>query len=159
RMDVVGLGEEMAHALVQSGLVKTITDLYRLTKEQLLTLDGVADKKAQNLLDGIEASKGRGLGRLLASLAIPGVGETMAPLLAQVFPSIDALLAASEDEIARVKGFGPRRAENIHRFFHSPTGAKLVAELRELGVKLTEDQKAKPAGPDLTGKTFVVTGT
>jgi DNA ligase (NAD+) len=161
RMDITGLGEEMANALVKSGLVRTITDLYRLTKDQLLTLGGVADKKAQNLLDGIQASKSRGLGRLLSALAIYGVGESMAPILAQHFPSIDKLLAASKEDLAGVPGFGPKRAESIYKFFHSPTGEKLVAELRQLGLKLTEDVKKPAAGAaaPLAGKTIVVTGT
>src|SRR5205823_2000431 len=123
---------------------------------------GVKDKKAQNLLDGIEASKSRGLGRLLGSLAIPGVGESMAPILAQAFPGIDRLLAASKEELAGVQGFGPKRAENIFNFFHSPTGEALVQDLRSLGVKLTEEVRrpAAAAGPlPLAGKTVVVTGT
>jgi DNA ligase (NAD+) len=159
RMDIAGLGEEMAGQLVKSGLVKSLTDLYRLTKEQLLTLERVGDLSAQNLLDGITASKGRGLGRLLASLAIYGVGETIAPVLAQAFPSIDKLLAASKEELAGVTGFGPKRAESIYTFFHSAGGEKLVAELRELGVKLTEDVKAPAAGGALAGLTILVTGT
>src|SRR5262249_8782980 len=150
--------EEMAKALVQSGLVRQLTDLYRLTEEQLLTLDGVAKKKAHILLTGIAASKTRGLARLLSALGINGVGEGMAPLLAQAFPTIDKLLAASKEELASVKGFGPTRAENIYTFFHSPRGEKLVAELRELGVKLTEDVKKPSAGGPLAGKTVVVTG-
>jgi DNA ligase (NAD+) len=158
-MDIAGLGEEMADALVKSGLVRTITDLYRLTKEQLLTLDRVADKSAQNLLNGIEASKARGLGRLLSALAIYGVGETIAPVLAQHYPTIDKLLAASKEDLARVPNFGPRRAESTYKFFHSPQGEKLVADLRELGVKLTEDVQERTGPAPLEGKTVVVTGT
>jgi DNA ligase (NAD+) len=159
RMDITGLGEEMADALVQSGLVKTLTDLYRLTEEQLLTLERVGRKSAQNLLKGIRDSKTRGLARLLSALAIYGVSESMAPLLAQRYPTIDLLLEASKDQLAQVEGFGPTRAESVYTFFHSPAGEKLVEELRELGVKLTEDvQPAAGPGP-LTGKTVVVTGT
>jgi DNA ligase (NAD+) len=159
RMDIAGLGKKMAEALVESGLVKSLTDLYRLTEGQLLSLERMGKKSAQNLLTGIEASKGRGLGRLLASLAIYGVGETMAPVLAQAFPSIDKLLAAKKDQLANVPGFGPTRAASLYNFFHSPTGQKLVAELRELGVKLTEDVAARAGPGPLTGKTIVVTGT
>jgi DNA ligase (NAD+) len=160
RMDIDGLGEEVAKQLVDSGLVKSVTDLYRLTKEQLLTLDKFADTKAQNLLDGIAASKGRGLSRLLPALTIYSVGGSMAELLADQFPSLDALLAASEDELSKVKGFGPKRAKSVHEFFHSPAGEKLVAELRDLGIKLTHDKKAAAAGTlVLQGKTLVVTGT
>jgi DNA ligase (NAD+) len=162
RMDIEGVGDEMANQLVESGLVKSVTDLYRLTEKQLLELERMGKKSAKNLLAGIEASKGRGLARLLAGLSIYKVGESMAEVLAEEFPSLDALLAASQDELAKTKGFGPVRAEKVYEFFHSPMGDKLVAELRDLGLKLTQDRKSAPVGltgDALTGKTFVVTGT
>ena len=160
RMDIDGLGEEVAKQLVDSGLVKSVTDLFRLTKRQLLTLEGFADTKAQNLLDGIAVSKDRGLARLIAALSIYMVGASMAEPLTETFPSLDELLAASEDQISKVKGFGPKRAKFVYEFFHSPAGEKLVAEFREIGLKLTEDKKAAPAGGLLlAGKTLVVTGT
>lgn len=158
RMDIEGLGEVMAEALIKSKLVHTVADLYKLTKKDLRTLDRVGDLSAQNLLDGIEKSKGRGLGRLLSALSIYGVSESMGALLAQAFPSIDRLIAASREDLASVKGFGPKRAESIYGFFHSPSGEKLVADLRAAGVKMTEDIKAPTIG-GLTGKTVVVTGT
>jgi DNA ligase (NAD+) len=158
RMDIEGLGEELVAQLVDTGMVKSVTDLYRLTMEQLLTLERMGKKSAQNLLDGIAASKNRGLSRLLAGLSIYMVGDSMAELLAQEFPTIDALLAAEKDQLARVQGFGPTRAESIYDFFHSTAGEKLVKELRERGVKLTEDVKPKLSSA-LTGKTVVVTGT
>lgn len=162
RMDIEGLGEEMAAQLVEAELVKTLPDLYRLQEKQLLALDKVAKKKAKNLLDGIEASKSRGLTRLLAGLSIYMVGESMAELLAEAFPSMDELLAASQEQLASIKGFGPKRAESVYQFFHSPTGEKLVQEFRELGLKLTQERKAAPTGLSsnvLAGKTLVVTGT
>jgi DNA ligase (NAD+) len=159
RMDIEGLGWALTTQLVDAGLVKSVTDLYRLTLDQLVNLERMGKKSAQNLLDGIAASKGRGLARVLAGLSIPLVGEAMAELLTREFPSIDEILAAPKERLAAVKGFGPERAESIYRFFHSPDGEQLVRELRELGVKLTEDAKPKAAGTDLTGKTFVVTGT
>lgn len=160
RMDIDGLGEKVAEQLVDSGLVKSVTELYRLTKKQLLSLEGFADLKAQNLLDGIARSKDRGLARLLAALSIYSVGESMAEVLAEAFPSLDELIAASEDQLARVKGFGPKRAKFVYDFFHSPTGEQLVREFHELGLKLTQDKKAAPnGGLVLAGKTLVVTGT
>ncbi len=159
RMDIEGLGESLTAQLVKSGLVKSVTDLYRLTLDQLLQLERMGKKSAQNLLDGIEASKGRGLARVLAALSIPLMGEAMAELLTREFPSIDAILTAPKEELAAVRGFGPERAESIFQFFHNPDGEKLVKELRELGVKLTEEPRTRPAGADLSGKTFVVTGT
>lgn len=160
RMDIDGLGGEVAIQLVDSGLVRSVTDLYRLTKEQLLTLDKFAGQRAKNLLDGIERSKGRGLARLIPALSIYSVGESMAEVLVEAFPSIDALTAATQDEIAKVKGFGPKRAKFVYDYFHSPTGEKLVQEFKELGLKLTHDRKAAPAGGlPLAGKTVVVTGS
>jgi DNA ligase (NAD+) len=161
RMDIEGLGEKLAAQLVKSGLVKSVTDLYRLTQQQLLGLERMGKLSAQNLLDGIAASKERGLARLLAGLSIYMVGDQMAELLARQYPSLDALLAASQEDLARVKSFGPERAQSVFQFFHSPAGEKLIADLRELGLKLTEDAPA-PAAPGsllLAGKTIVVTGT
>jgi DNA ligase (NAD+) len=158
RMDIEGLGEKMVAQLVQSGLVRSVTDLYRLTKEQLLELERTGELSAQNLLDGIAASKNRGLTRLLAGLSIYMVGDSMAELLTEKYPSIDALLAASKEELAGIKGFGQVRAESVYNFFHGTAGKKLVKEFRELGVKLTEDVKATASGAVLAGKTVVVTG-
>jgi DNA ligase (NAD+) len=160
-MDIEGLGEETLAQLVDNGLVWTLPDLYRLNKEVLLELERMGDRSAQNLLDGIEASKGRGLARLLTGLGIRHVGEHVAELLACDLGSLDALLAAPVDRLAQVEGIGPERAQSIHDFFHNPSGQKLIADFRALGLKLTEDPRPKPsaAGVDLGGKTFVVTGT
>ncbi len=161
-MDIEGLGDEMVNQLVDSALVRTLPDLYRLTRDQLLELERVGEKSAQNLLDGIAASKERGLTRVLIGLAIPHIGETNAELLTAEFNNIDDLMAAPLDRLSSIKGVGPVMAESVHTFFHSPGGQKVVAELRSLGVKLTEESRAKPSqvgGTDLTGKTFVVTGT
>jgi len=160
RMDIEGLGREVSIQLVDSELVKSVTDIYRLTKKQLLALEKFGDLKAQNLLDGIAASKDRGLARLLPALTIYMVGEAMAEVLVEEFPSIDLIVAAKPEELARVKGFGPKRAQFIREYFDSEAGRKVVAELKELGIKLTHDKKAAPAGGlPLAGKTIVVTGT
>lgn len=159
RMDIEGLGEELAQQLVDAELVTTVTDLYRLTEAELLPLERMGKKKAQNLLDGIAASKDRGLARLLAALSINGVGESMADALAQAYPSMDSLLAAGEEQIASVSGIGPVRAKSIFDFFHNPAGEKLVSELRELGLKLTEEVRQAPKSSGIAGKTIVVTGT
>ena len=160
RMDIDGLGEEVAKQLVDSELVTTISDLYRLTDKQLLSLDGFAKQKAKKLLQGIEASKDRGLARLLAALSIYMVGESMAELLTSQFPDIDSLMSASEEELAMVKGFGPKRAASVHAYLDSPLGSQLLADFKELGLKLSQDVVAAPAGgAPLSGKTFVVTGT
>jgi DNA ligase (NAD+) len=159
RMEIDGLGEETAIQLADSGLVKAIPDLYRLTKKQLLTLEKFADTKAQKLLDGITASKERGLARLIAALSIYMVGESMAELIAEEFGNLDAIVAAKPEEIAKVKGFGPKRAQFVREYFDSEAGKKLVAELKELGIKTTQDKKVVAGGAPLAGKTIVVTGT
>ncbi len=160
RMDIEGLGDEVAKQLVESELVRNVADLYRLTKKQLLTLEGFADQKAQNLLDGIAKSKDRGLSRLLAGLSIYSIGESMADLLTDQFASIDDLLAATEDELSGVKGFGPKRAKFVYDFLHGTDGKKLIKELRDVGLKMTQDKRAAPVGGlVLAGKTLVVTGT
>jgi DNA ligase (NAD+) len=159
RMDIEGLGDELAQQLVDAELVTTVTDLYHLTEEELLPLERMGKKKAQNLLAGIAASKDRGLARLLAALSINGVGESMADAIAQAYPRMDKLLAAKEEEIASVSGIGPVRAKSIRDFFHNPAGEKLVVELRELGIKLTEEVRQVPTTSGISGKTFVVTGT
>jgi DNA ligase (NAD+) len=159
-MDIEDLGEKVIVQLVDAGLVRSIPDVYRLTSDQLLGLERMGEKSAQNLLDRIEASKGRGLARVLTGLSIPHVGETVADLLAEEFGSIDALMNASQERLSQLKGIGPVLAESVYQYFQSPAGRKTVADLRAAGVKLTEQAKTAPKGAsDLTGKTFVVTGT
>jgi len=160
RMDIDGLGEEVAKQLVESELVRSVADLYSLAERQLLALEGFKSKKAKNLVAGIASSKGRGLARLLASLSIYGVGNSMAKPLADEFPSIEAISEASVDDLARVKGVGPKRAESVVSFFHSPAGEALVQALRNAGVNMThEGGKPAPDKQPLRGKTCVVTGT
>jgi DNA ligase (NAD+) len=161
-MDIEGLGVEIANQLVDTGMVKSIPDVYRLTLEQLVDLERMGKKSAQNLLDGLEASKQRGLARVLTGLAIQHVGVSVAELVAQAFPNIDELMNASEDRLSRVEGIGPVIAKSIASYFASPAGKKTIEELKGYGVKLTEGKKPSPAqlgGADLSGKTFVVTGT
>jgi DNA ligase (NAD+) len=160
-MDIEGLGEKIIDQLVDTGLVKAIPDLYRLDRDALLNLERMGEKSAQNLLDGIEASKGRGLAHALAGLSVEHVGESVAELLAHAFGSIDALMEASIDLLNQINGVGPIMAEDIHEHFHSTHARKIIEELVSFGVKLTETARRKPAqaSRDLAGKTFVVTGT
>jgi DNA ligase (NAD+) len=161
-MDIEGLGVEIIDRIVDHGLVRSIPDLYRLTLPQLMEVERMGQKSSQNLLDGIAASRERGLARVLTGLAIPHVGETVADLLAQEFSTIDDLINAKLEQLNQVKGIGPVLAESVYQFFQCAEGRKAVEQLRTLGVKLTEDARSKPAdvgGADLTGKTFVVTGT
>jgi DNA ligase (NAD+) len=160
RMEIDGLGREVAKQLVEAGLVKSVADLYKLEKKQLLALEKFGDKKATQLLAGVEASKGRGLARLLPALAIFMVGEEMAEALAEEFPDIDLIIAAKPEDLARVKGWGPERAKYLRAFLDSENGKQLIADLKAAGVKTTHDKKAVPAGGQpLAGLTIVVTGT
>jgi DNA ligase (NAD+) len=159
-MDIEGLGTAIIDQLVDSGLVRSIPDVYSLTLDQLVNLERMGKKSAQNLVDGIEASKERGLSRVLTGLGIRHVGEHAAELLADEFHSIDQLLEASEDRLSRIAGIGPVLAKSIYQFFSSTPGRKIVEDLQTHGLKLTQDAKApRPGQADLTGKTFVVTGT
>ena len=161
-MDIEGLGEKIIEQLVDAGLVKSIPDLYRLTLDQVANLERMGKKSAQNLLDGLTQSKERGLGRLLAGLAIQHVGDSVADLLANEFGDIDALMNASAERLAQINGIGPIMAESIHEFFQDSHNRRIIEDLRTLGLKLTQDRRPSPAqtgGPDLTGKTLVVTGT
>jgi|DewCreStandDraft_2_1066082.scaffolds.fasta_scaffold03488_7 DNA ligase (NAD+) len=160
-MDIDGLGERVAEQLVDAGLVRSVTDLYRLRKEQVVKLERFADKSAENLIQAIAASKERGLARLLAALSIYSVGDSLAEELAAAFPSLEAIAAASEDELARVKGFGPKRASFVRQYFDSPEGRKILADLQTFGVRTTADARpaaSRQASP-LAGKTVVITGT
>jgi DNA ligase (NAD+) len=160
-MDVSGLGEEIVEQLVDTNLVKSIPDLYRLTADKVVELERMGDLSTKNLLDGIAASKERGLARVLTGLGIRHVGETVAELLAWEFGNIDALRDAPLDRLARVEGIGPERAKSIKEYLDSPGGRKTIDDLKALGVKLTEAPRPKPSGgaADFTGKTFVITGT
>jgi DNA ligase (NAD+) len=159
-MDIEGLGPALIDQLVDSGLVKSLPDLYRLKEQQLVGLEHIGEKSAQNLVENIAASKERGVGRLLTGLGIRHVGERNARLLATEFGSIDALLKASEDQLARISGLGQVVARSVHAFFHSEAGRKTIAELRRFGVTLTDEAERKTAARGkLAGKTVVVTGT
>ncbi|HMF12030.1 MAG TPA: NAD-dependent DNA ligase LigA [Gemmataceae bacterium] len=161
-MDIEGLGTEIIEQLVDNTLVRSIPDLYRLKLEELMELERMGQKSSQNLLDGIAASKSRGLAHVLTGLAIPHVGESVADLLAQEFRNVETLVAAPVERISQVKGIGEVLAQSVYEYFQSGAGKKTVRELREAGVKLTEAPRPTPAqvgGVDLTGKTFVVTGT
>lgn len=161
-MDIEGLGEKIIEQLVDADLVASIPDLYRLTLDELVSLERMGEKSAQNLLDGLAQSKERGLARLLAGLAIPHVGDSVADLLANEFGDIEALMEADSERLSSVNGIGPIMADAIHDYFHNEQHIQMIDELRELGLKLSQDKRPSPAatgGPDFTGKTFVITGT
>jgi DNA ligase (NAD+) len=150
-------GEDGAPQAAREPLIRSVAGLYSLTREQLLGLDRVGDKTAQALLDEIERSKQAGLARVLLGLGIRFVGERTAALLAAHFGSIDALIAASEEELTAVNEVGPKVAEAIVEFFHEPRNVALVQALREAGVVMTAEKRVTTS--QLEGLTFVLTGT
>ena len=156
-MDIEGLGESMAQQLLDSGLVKDIGDVYSLTGEQLVTLERMGEKSAENLIAGIEASKQRPLGRVLFALGIRHVGDETAELLASHFGSIAALAAAGLDDLETVPTIGPKTAQSVYEYFQDEQNRALIEKLRVAGVRL-EGATAAREGP-LMGSTFVVTGS
>jgi len=160
-MDIEGLGTAIIDQLVDSGLIRSIPDLYTLTLEQLEDLERMGKKSAQNLLDGIAASKERGLIRVLNGLGIRHVGEHVAEVLGKEFGSIDQLMNAPEERLSHIVGIGSVLAKSIRQFFESADGRKIIDDLRSHGVKLIEERKSKKVAGEavLAGRTFVVTGT
>lgn len=160
-MDIEGLGEKVVDQIVDAGLVHSIPDIYQLDLDSLTSLERMGKKSAQNLLNGIENSKNRGLGKVLAGLSIEHVGVSVAELLANEFGNIDELMNASEERLASINGIGDVMAKDIRAYFQSDHGQQTIKELRDYGVKLEVDQSsaALVGGADLSGKTFVVTGT
>jgi len=151
------MGDALVNQLTERGLVKNVADIYKLTKNDLLSLERFADKSAQNILDEIENSKQLPLERVIYGLGIRFVGERTAQFLAEHFGSMDALTNASKEELKEVNEVGPRIAESIAEFFREPKNRELVKRLRETGLTFTG--KKKERGTKLAGKTFVLTGT
>jgi len=156
-MNIEGLGDAVVQQLLDKGLVKSVADLYALTEEQLTALDRFAEKSARALLDEIQQSKRAGLARVLMGLGVRFVGERTAELLAEEFGSIEALEAASQEELERVEEVGPRISQAILEFFRQPANLALVQSLKEAGVVMTAEKKQRST--QLTGLTFVLTGT
>ena len=155
-MDIETIGEKMCEQLVQAGLVKTFPDFYTLTREQLLELEGIKEKSADNMLKAIEASKQRPLSRLLFALNIRYVGEKTAQLVAQHFGHIDTILHASEEEIVNIPGVGPISGQSIYNWFQVKENQELIERLKQAGLKMEEERQAND-GP-LAGQTFLLTG-
>ncbi len=157
-MDIEGLGEKQVALLQERGLVRTDGDYYRLTVEQLTELEGFAEQSACNLIDAIEASKQRPFARVLFGLGIEEVGEITARNLAMRFRDVDALLAASTEEISQTPGIGEKMARTIRTQLDDERMRALISDLRGLGLQLRE-QGPPPSEGSLAGKTLVLTGT
>jgi len=156
--DIEGLGGKLAAQLIAENLVADPADLFFLTKEQLLPLDLMAEKRAQNLLDAIDRSRSAELPRVIYSLGIIGVGEAAARLLAEELGSFDKLQAAKIEDLDDIDGIGPVIARNIRDFFDNKGNRKLIDKLRRGGVLLPDYVSERSEGA-LSGKSFVITGT
>jgi len=159
-MDIDGVGEKLCQALFEAGLIKDAADLYRLTKEQLLGLERMADKSASNVLNSIERSKDRPLARVIFALGILHVGDQYAELLAGQFHSIDQLAEAGHEELSALPSIGPKIAESIVAFFRQKGNKQIIKKLRKAGVKLEREkvEEAKLEELPLAGLEFVLTG-
>lgn len=156
-MNIDGMGDALVNQLTDRGLVKNVADIYKLTKNDLLSLERMGEKSAENVLREIDASKKLPLERVIYGLGIRFVGERTAQFLAEHFGSMDALMNAGEEELQDVNEVGPRIAESIAEFFQEPKNRELVKRLGDSG--LTFSGKKKERGTKLAGKTFVLTGT
>jgi DNA ligase (NAD+) len=158
-MDIEGVGEQFVRRLWEEGLLRSMPDLYRLTPEQLMELDGYAEISAGNAVASIQASKAQPFYRVLLGLNIPKIGWVLARNLATHFGNVDRLAAASQEELEQVDGIGSDRAELVAEWFAEDENLRLVEELRSLGLRFETGEEAKPVEGRLSGKTFVITGT
>jgi DNA ligase (NAD+) len=156
-MNIDGMGDALVTQLTEKGMVKDVADIYKLSKDKLLSLERMGEKSAENVLREIENSKKLPLERVIYGLGIRFVGERTAQFLAEHFGNIEDLVKAGEEELQQVEEVGPRIAKSIVEFFGEPKNRELVDELR--GAGLTLKGKKKERGTKLAGKTFVLTGT
>lgn len=158
-MDIAGLGSKIVEQLASSGLVRDVADLYSLTKEDLLQLEGFADKKAENLLAAIEASRNQPLARLIMGMGIRGVGEVMAEDLGRHYRNLDELGAANLEDLQDIEGVGPNIAQAILDWFKQDGNRRVLEKLKQVGVFPEAEIKARHLEGVLSGLTFVITGT
>jgi DNA ligase (NAD+) len=159
-MDIAGIGEKQVQLFVERGWVQDVADLYTLTPDHFANVEGYGPKRVANLLSAIAGSKNRPLHRLIVGLGIRYVGEVVAQILADHFGSLDALAAASADEIDALEGIGPAIAASVAAYFARPESKALIARLKQVGVRTEAQETARALrGNALAGKTFVITGT
>ncbi|MGI6367263.1 MAG: NAD-dependent DNA ligase LigA [Anaerolineae bacterium] len=161
-MEIDGLGTRVTEQLVQAGLVKDVADLYALTAADLLTLEGFGEKRAENLIQGIDRSRQRPLWRVLAALGIRGVGARVAQILAERYPALDALMEARATDLVGIEGIGPIISQDVVDFMARPGNRAMLERLRSRGVRLEDALSAvadQPAQQPLQGLTMVITGT
>ncbi len=158
-LDIEGFGEKVAVQLVTEGLVKNVADIFSITNNQLLELEGFAEKKAQKLLDSIQAAKSRPLAQLISALGIHGVGEVAARDLAEHFGSLDALAAATAEDLQAIGGVGPNVSQGVVDWFAHKSNKAILKKLKAANVWPTAAPKPKITGGAFADKTFVITGT
>lgn len=158
-MNIDGCGPAVLETLTEKGLIHSPVDLYSLKKEDLLQLDRMGDKSADNLLSAIEHSKTNQLSQLIFGLGIRNIGEQAAKLLCRNFPTIEAVMSASLEEVQAIDGFGDVMAQHVVDFFAMPETHRLIERFRAAGLNLNEIVTAPASSSKITGKTFVLTGT
>ncbi len=159
-MNIDGIGEETSQQLFNNGYVKNIADLYDLTREQLLKLDGFGPRSADRVLEGLDASRSVPYDRVIYALSIPYVGDTVAKKVAKAFPNIDLLMSASATELSAVKDIGNRIAESIVEYFANPINREIVNRLKTAGLQMAASEESSEGLTDLLhGKSFVISGT
>jgi DNA ligase (NAD+) len=160
-MDIEGLGEAIVDQFVHLGFLKNCADLYDLNTQRsaLLSLEGWGEKSVQNLLDAIDGSKKRPFGRVLYALGVRHIGASIAQLLVDNFPTIEQLIAASENDLQFVQGVGPRIAKSVIRFFADKHNQRMVHRLKKAGVQMSSTKKYVRSSQQFSGKNFVLTGT
>jgi DNA ligase (NAD+) len=158
-LDIEGVGEQFVRKLWSAGLLRSMPDLYRLTQEQLMEVEGYGEISASRAIEAIQRSREQPFHRILFGLNIPKVGWVLARNLTRHFGSIDALMAASQEQLEEVEGFGPDRAELVAEWFAEEDNRRLVDELRSLGLSFEAGEEERPIQGPLTGRVYVVTGT
>lgn len=156
-MDIDKVGPAVIQQLYDKKFISNAVDLYKLTMQDFMQLDSVKEKSASNIYNSIQESKNRPLNRLLTAMGIRHVGKETAEILAGEFPSLDLLISAPLEELAKIEGIGDIIAKSIFDFFHDEENLKMIEELKEIGIN--PQAKAKPKSDKLSGKTFVLTGT
>lgn len=159
-MNIDGIGEEISQMLFDAGFVRNIADLYDLTEDKLMKIEGFGKKSAEKVMKSLENSKSVPYDRVIYALSIPFVGDTVAKKVAKAFPDIDRLSQASAEELAATKDIGPRIAESIVEYFHNPVNIEIIGRLRAAGLQMSMPEESTEGRTDLLGgKTFVISGT
>ncbi|HEX2988926.1 MAG TPA: NAD-dependent DNA ligase LigA [Chloroflexota bacterium] len=158
-MDIEGIGESLCASLIAAGLVHDVADLYYLEMDQLIGIERMAKKSAQNLLDALKESKERPIAKLIFALGIRYVGEETARLLANAFGSLDALMKADYDRVVAVEGVGPKIARSVVDYFANERNLAVIEKLRAAGLRFQDEPEEPKGNLPLAGKQFVITGT